>query len=403
VRQIPSTFVTAKKEQPRKAYDGVAVAVPVTVPYARYSIRAAHWWLARALSALLKASNLRKEDIDGLTVSSFTLAPDTAIGLTQHLGLSPRWLDHIPLGGASGVVALRRAARAVQAGDAEVVACIAGDTNHVDSFRLTLANFSQFARDAVYPYGAGGPNASFAFLTSYYMQNHGATREDFGKLCVAQRANALKFPLALFKKPLSLEEYLGARPIAEPLHLFDCVMPCAGAEAFLVMGEDRARALKLPFARLKATIERHNAFASDPVQMRAGWALDREDLYRQAGAGPEDMDFVQTYDDYPVISVMQLEDLGFCGKGEGPAFVRRHSFTWDGSFPLNTSGGQLSVGQAGAAGGFLGMVEAIRQLTGQAEARQVVKAKLGLVSGFGMINYDRGLGSGAAILGTSKA
>jgi acetyl-CoA acetyltransferase len=395
--------VSAKKAQPRKAYDGVAVAVPVTVPYARYSIRAAHWWLARALSALLKASNLRKEDIDGLTVSSFTLAPDTAIGLTQHLGLSPRWLDHIPLGGASGVVALRRAARAVQAGDAEVVACIAGDTNHVDSFRLTLANFSQFARDAVYPYGAGGPNASFAFLTSYYMQNHGATREDFGKLCVAQRANALKFPLALFKKPLSLEEYLGARPIAEPLHLFDCVMPCAGAEAFLVMGEDRARALKLPFARLKATIERHNAFASDPVQMRAGWALDRDDLYRQAGAGPQDMDFVETYDDYPVISVMQLEDLGFCGKGEGPAFVRRHSFTWDGSFPLNTSGGQLSVGQAGAAGGFLGMVEAIRQLTGQAEARQVVKAKLGLVSGFGMINYDRGLGSGAAILGTSKA
>ena len=381
----------------------MAVAVPVTVPYARYSIRAAHWWLARALSALLKASNLRKEDIDGLTVSSFTLAPDTAIGLTQHLGLSPRWLDHIPLGGASGVVALRRAARAVQAGDADVVACIAGDTNHVDSFRLTLANFSQFARDAVYPYGAGGPNASFAFLTSYYMQKHGATREDFGKLCVAQRANALKFPLALFKKPLSLEEYLGARPIAEPLHLFDCVMPCAGAEAFLVLREERAKSLGMAYARLRGTIERHNAFAADPVQMRAGWALDRDELYRQAGAGPQDMDFVETYDDYPVISVMQLEDLGFCAKGEGPAFVRRHSFTWDGSFPLNTSGGQLSVGQAGAAGGFLGMVEAIRQLTGEAKGRQVKNAKLGLVSGFGMINYDRGLGSGAAILGTSKA
>jgi len=381
----------------------VAVAVPVTVPYARYSIRAAHWWLARALSALLKASNLRKEDIDGLTVSSFTLAPDTAIGLTQHLGLSPRWLDHIPLGGASGVVALRRAARAVQAGDADVVACIAGDTNHVDSFRLTLANFSQFARDAVYPYGAGGPNASFAFLTSYYMQKHGATREDFGKLCVAQRANALKFPLALFKKPLSLEEYLGARPIAEPLHLFDCVMPCAGAEAFLVLREERAKSLGMAYARLRGTIERHNAFAADPVQMRAGWALDRDELYRQAGAGPQDMDFVETYDDYPVISVMQLEDLGFCAKGEGPAFVRRHSFTWDGSFPLNTSGGQLSVGQAGAAGGFLGMVEAIRQLTGEAKGRLVKNAKLGLVSGFGMINYDRGLGSGAAILGTSKA
>jgi acetyl-CoA acetyltransferase len=383
----------------RQAYDGVVLAAPVTVPYVRYSIRSAHWWLARALSDVLETAKLDKAQVDGLTVSSFTLAPDTAIGLTQHLGVSPRWLDHIPLGGASGVVALRRAARAVQAGDAEVVACIAGDTNHVDSFRLTLANFSQFARDAVYPYGAGGPNASFAFLTAYYMRMHDAQPEDFGKLCVAQRANALQYPQALFKKPLSLDEYLSARLIAEPLRLFDCVMPCAGAEAFLVMNEDRAHGLKLPYARLLGTIERHNAFSADPVQMRAGWALERDALYAQAGCGPQDMDFVQTYDDYPVISLMQLEDLGFCGKGEGPAFVRRHGFTWDGDFPLNTCGGQLSAGQAGAAGGFLGMVEAIRQLTGQAAGRQVRKAKRGLVSGFGMINYDRGLGSGAAILG----
>jgi len=382
----------------RKGYEGVALAVPVTVPYVRYSIRAAHWWLATALSRILKTSGLKKQQVDGLTVSSFTLAPDTAIGLTQHLGLAPRWLDHIPLGGASGVVALRRAARAVQSGDAEVVACLAGDTNHVDSFRLTLANFSQFARDAVYPYGAGGPNASFAFLTQYYMRAYGATREDFGKLCVAQRANALKFPFALFKKPLTLDEYLAARPIAEPLHLFDCVMPCAGAEGFLVLSVGKAKALRLPYVRLLGTIERHNAFASDPVQMRAGWALDRDELYAQAGVGPAELDFVETYDDYPVISLMQLEDLGFCGKGEGADFVRNHSFTCDGSFPLNTSGGQLSVGQAGAAGGFLGLVEAIRQLTGEAGARQVKDAKLGLVSGFGMINFDRGLGSGAVII-----
>jgi len=385
----------------RQGYQGVAVAVPVTVPYVRYSIRAAHWWLARALSEIISRAGLKKEDVDGLSVSSFTLAPDTAIGLTQHLGLSPRWLDHVPFGGASGVVALRRAARAVQAGDADVVACLSGDTNHVDSFRLTLANFSQFARDAVYPYGAGGPNASFAFLTAYYMAQYGAKREDFGKLCVAQRANALKFEHSLFKKPLTLDEYLAARPIAEPLHLFDCVMPCAGADAFLVLSEERAKALEIPYARLLGTIERHNAFASDPVQMRAGWALDREDLYAQAGAGPADVDFVETYDDYPVISLMQIEDLGFCGKGEGPAFVREHTFTHDGTFPLNTNGGQLSVGQAGAAGGFLGMVEAIRQLTGEAGARTVKDAKLGLVSGFGMINFDRGLGSGAAILGTA--
>jgi acetyl-CoA acetyltransferase len=164
------------------------------------------------------------------------------------------------------------------------------------------------------------------------------------------------------------------------------------------MAEDRAKKLNLRFSRIKATIERHNAFPEDPIQVRGGWALDRDELYAQAGAGPGDMDFVQTYDDYPVIVAMQMEDLGFCGKNAAPAFIRANTFTHDGSFPHNTSGGQLSVGQAGAAGGFLGLTEAIRQLTGDAGTRQVRDAKLGLVSGFGMINFDRGLGSGAAVL-----
>jgi acetyl-CoA acetyltransferase len=302
------------------------------------------------------------------------------------------------MGGASGVVALRRAARAVQSGDAEIVACIAGDTNHVDSFRQNLANFSRFARDAVYPFGAGGPNASFALLTSYYMRQYGIDAKDFGKLCIAQRDNALKFPYALFKKPLTLDEYLDARSIADPLKLFDCVMPCAGAEAFLVTTQNRAKRAGLPFARVLGTIERHNAFPEDPIQIRGGWAADRDALYAQAGVGPSDMDFVELYDDYPVINVMQLEDLDFCQKGEGAKFVRENTFTARGSLPLNTSGGQLSAGQAGAAGGYLGMTEAVRQLTGQTLGTQVENACVGLVSGFGMINYDRGLCSGAAIL-----
>lgn len=390
-------------ERMRAGYADVAVTVPVTVPYVRHSIRSAHWFLARALAGLLQDSKLEKEAIDGLCVSSFLLFPDTAVGLTQHLGLSPRWLDHIPMGGASGIVALRRAARAVASGDAEIVACIAGDTNHVDSFRQTIASFSQFARDAVYPYGSGGPNASFAFLTDHYMRTTGARREDFGKLCVAQRVNALANPHALFKKPLTLAEYLAARPIAEPLHLFDCVMPCAGGEAFLVMTRDRAASLGLGYATVLGTIERHNAFPDDPIQTRGGWALDREALYEQAAVGPSDMDFVEFYDDYPLITTLQLEDLGFCAKGDGPRFIRDHSFTADGSFPLNTSGGQLSVGQAGAAGGYLGLVAALRQLTGQPQGAAVPDARLGLVSGFGMINYDRGLCSGAAVLARGGA
>src|SRR6202011_292925 len=111
------------------------------------------------------------------------------------------------------------------------------------------------------------------------------------------------------------------------------------------------------------------------------------------------MDFVEVYDDYPVINMMQLEDLGFCHKGEGADFVRRNSFTVGGTLPINTSGGQLSIGQAGAAGGSLGLVEAVRQLTGQVLGAQVENARFGVVSGFGMINYDRGLCTGAAVLG----
>jgi acetyl-CoA acetyltransferase len=387
----------------RTGYEDVVVTVPVTVPYVRYSIRGGHWFVARALRGLLEGSRLAKSDIDGLCLASFTLAPDTAVGLTQHLGLSLRWLDHIPMGGAAGIVALRRALRAVQSGDANVVACVAADTNHVDSFRATLGSFSQFARDAVYPYGSGGPNASFAFLTSYYMRTFGARREDFGKLCVAQRDNALRFPHALFKKPLTLEEYLNARPIAEPLRLFDCVMPCAGAEAFLVMRRQRALDLGLRGAAVLGTMERHNSFPDDPIQMRGGWVLDRDELFAQAGVRHDDIDFVQTYDDYPVMSMMQLEDLGFCAKGEGPEFVRSHTFTNDGSFPVNTSGGQLSVGQAGAAGGFLGLTDAIRQVTGAPLGSAVPDARVALVSGFGMINYDRGLCCGAAIVAGQRA
>jgi acetyl-CoA acetyltransferase len=334
-------------------------------------------------------------------VSSFSLAPDTAVGVTQHLGLSPRWLDHIPTGGASGVMALRRAARAVQAGDADVVACVAADTNHVDSFRLMLGGFSDFARDATYPYGSGGPNALFAFITSAYMQRTGATRADFGRLCVDQRHNALAYGSRVFKKPLSLDEYLAARPIADPIHLFDCVMPCAGAEAFLVMREERARDLGLAYATVRGSIERHNAFSSDPIMTRGGWHVDRDDLYAMADCTPADIGFVQTYDDYPVIVLMQFEGLGFCAHGEAPAFVRSHSTTWDGAWPHNTSGGQLSSGQAGCAGGFLGMTEALRQLTGAATGRAVANPRLGLVSGYGMVAYDRCLCTGAVILGAS--
>jgi len=382
----------------RQSYEGAVVTAPFSMPYDRYSIESAHWWIARALRGSLQSAKLKPAELDGFSVASFTLFPDTAVGLTQHLGLCPRWLDHIPMGGASGVVSLRRAARAVQAGDADIVACVAGDTNHIDSFRRMLSSFSRFASDASYPYGYGGPNANFALLTDRYMQEYGATREDFGRICVAQRSNALKNPRAVMKKPLTLNQYMDARPIADPIALFDCVMPCAGSEAFLVMTEDNAIKRNLPYARIGGAIERHNAHASDPIQLRGGWTMDIDELYDMAQCTPTDISLLQTYDDYPVISMMQIEDLGFCTKGEAANLVRTRDLTISGDFPHNTSGGQLSGGQAGAAGGFIGLVEAIRQVTQTAGTTQVSNATRAMVSGFGMINYDRGVCSGAAIL-----
>lgn len=381
-----------------RGYDGVVLAVPVTVPYVRHSTDSAQWWVGRALAGLAAGAGVSHQEFDGLSVASFSMAPDSAIGLTQHFGLSPRFLDFVPLGGVAGVVALRRAARAVQAGDADVVACIAADTNAPQSFRQSLENFSRFSQDAVYPYGAGGPNVSFALIAQAYMAASGLSRADCGKIAVAQRANALKNPHALMKKPLSLDDYLGSRPIAPPIHLFDCVMPCAGAEAFLVMREQTAKAQGLPFVHLTAAIERHNGFPADPVMLRGGWVRDVDTLWAMAGVAPGAVDLVQTYDDYPFISAMQFEDLGLCPPGGLAEFIAGHDFTTTGSLPHNTSGGQLSVGQAGCAGGSLGLVEALRQLTGTAEARQVAGARRALVSGFGMINFDRGLGSGAVVL-----
>lgn len=377
----------------------MALVAPATVPYLRYSDHGAPWFIGKALYAMLQQSGLDKSDVDGLLVSSFTLAPDTAVSMTEYFCLELRWLEHLPMGGASGVVAMRRAARAIQCGDAEVVACIAADTNRRGAFQELVANFSSFSRDAVYPYGAAGPNAAFAMITDKYMREYGAQREDFGRICLSQRENAMHFPHALLREPLTMEQYLDARPIAEPLHLYDCVMPCAGSEGFLVMSTDRARALKLPFAMISSAVERHNAFREDDVQLRGAWEVDREALYRAAAKGPDDMDFLQSYDDYPVIVMLQLEGLGFCPRGRAAKFVRETSLTCGGGgLPHNTSGGQLSVGQAGSAGGFLGLVEALRQLSGQSLGSQVPRARTGMVSGYGMVNYDRGLCTGAAIL-----
>ncbi len=387
------------------SYRGIALVTPVSWGYSKTSEHSARWFIGSVLREMLAAAGIEKTDVDGMAVSSFGLAPDSVSFLSQHYGMTLRWLEQLPFGGASGIIALRRAARAVQAGDADIVACIGGDTAGQNSFRELVADFSTFSNSAAYPYGSAGPNLPFALITQAYMVSTGARREDFGRIAVSQRHNARHYPAALLgEKPLSLDDYLGAREIASPLHLFDCVMPCAGGEGFLLMSVDRARDLGLDYVQVLAADERHNAYADDPVQLRGGWSLFADDLYRAAKLGPEDMDLLQTYDDYPVICMLQMEGLGFCPPGKASQWVRETDLRFDGAgLPHNTSGGQLSIGQAGSAAGYLGVVETIRQLTETAGDNQVRNAYYGMVSGYGMINYDRGLCSAAAILARGAA
>lgn len=394
------------REQPRQhSYEGVALLAPVSFGYARQSPRGAAWFIGRTLQQMLASAGLKKDEVDGFAISSFSLGADSAITLTQNFQVSPRWIEQIPYGGASGPIALRRAARAIQAGDASIIACIGGDGAAHRSFEATASQFSSFTIDASFPYGGGGPNSAFALITQNYMDSYGAKREDFGRISVAQRYNANHYPQALLgHKTLTMQQYLDARPIVSPVHLFDCVMPCAGGEGFLMTSVDRAQALGVPYCKILAADELHNAHRDDEIQYRGGWTEYADSMYHSAGLGPADIDILQTYDDYPVISMLQFEDLGFCAKGEAPALLQATDLRFDGSGPQarklahNTSGGQLSVGQAGAAAGYLGVVESLRQLTDTAGNNQVSAPRHAMVSGFGMINYDRGLCSSATIL-----
>lgn len=388
------------KREPRD-YSGIAITVPVSCAYSRTSRRTMPWFLGKALGELIRQSGIEKSDIDGLAVSSYLLAPDNGASLTDMFGLTPRFLIDFPYGGASGIIAMKRAARAVQDGDAEIVACIAGDIAQY-GYGFNAA-FSTFSRDHVYPNGGGGMNAVFSLITRHYMDTFGATREDFGRICIAQRANSVGHPMALFRSPLTMDAYLNARLICDPIGLFDCVPRVCGSEGFLVMTEDRARSLKLPYVVIAGAVERHNAYADDPVIAHFGVAAESEALYRQAGVGPDAIKFVEAYDDYPVMVMLELEALGFSRPGEAVSLVRDKTLTVGGDLPVNTSGGMLSLGQAGAGAGILHVNEAIGQLIGRPLGRAVENAEYGLISCLGTVNYDRGLCTGAAILRRGRA
>lgn len=349
---------------------------------------------------MLNKASLEKVSCDGLLVSSFSLAPDTVASLAETFDMAFNWIEQVPLGGASGVVGLRRAARAIECGDADVIACIGGDTYIPSQFSALLGRFTNATIDGVTPYGSGGANLQFAMLTQHYMDTYQVTREDIGRLCILQRENAMLYQQSLLSKSLTIDAYLNARPIADPLALFDCVMPCAGAEGVLVMSEEKAIELALPYALLCASAERHNASRElSGIPLTFGWDSFIDELYLAAQIDPTEIDLAQVYDDYPVMALIQLEELKLCNAGEATRHISSNGFVpAKRKIHINTSGGQLSSGQAGFAGGFMGLTEAVRQLTDAALGNQISDVKNAIVSGFGMINYDRGLCTAAAII-----
>jgi acetyl-CoA acetyltransferase len=346
--------------------------------------------LADAFVRVLASTGISREEVDGLGVASFTLAPDRAIDLAWKLGIRPRWLMDDGNGGASGIQLLQHAMRAIDAGDATTIVLLSGD--HFDSaaFRVLVDTYNRTTAQYLAGIPTGGPNVLFAMLTRQQMDAHGLEREDYGRLVVAQRRWAGLNPGAVYRAPLTLEEYLAAPVVAEPLHRLDCVPVVSGADALVVTAAGQGG------VGIRALRGLHNHDGQEGDGLRTGIAELARDLWEDAGAGPEDVDIVSVYDDYPAMALAQLADLGFASDGDLRAFLRRR--IEEERLPVNTSGGQLSVGQAGAAGGMIGLVESVVQLLGQAGERQVEDARLAVVTGYGMVLYRYGACANAVVL-----
>jgi acetyl-CoA acetyltransferase len=243
------------------------------------------------------------------------------------------------------------------------------------------------------PYGLVGQNAGYALIANRYAAEFGYDPVATAKIAVDQRTNACANPDAVFHgKPITVDDVLASKLIADPLRLLEIVMPCVGGAAVVVTTAERARRSghHRPVHIVgcgERVSHKSPAHASDLVHTPIGPAADR--AFAMAGVVPNDVDVLQLYDCYTITVLLTLEDAGFCAKGEGMAFVRDHDLTWQGDLPTNTGGGQLGCGQAFAAGGFCQVVEAVRQIRGSAAGRQVPDCDIAFVSGTGGIMSEQ--------------
>ncbi|MDT5206608.1 MAG: acetyl-CoA C-acetyltransferase [Mycobacterium sp.] len=323
--------------------------------------------------------------------------------LSEYLGLPVNFGERVDLGGATSAAMVWRAAVAVELGLCDAVfAVVPGSTVLPTSTRhppppakwhgASSNNYGSPQAEFEIPYGNVGQNGPYAQIAQRYAALFGYDATALAKIAVDQRANACAHPGAVFHgKPITVDDVLASPMIADPIHMLETVMRVQGGTGVLIANAHIARRARHRPVWVTGFGE-HVAFktatyAHDMMTTPVSRAAER--AFAMAGLAPSDMDMASLYDCYTITVLMTLEDAGFCGKGEGMAWVNQRDLTFAGDFPLNTAGGQLSFGQAGMAGGMHHVVDAARQVMGRAAAAQVADCHRAFVSGTGGIMSEQ--------------
>ena len=358
--------------------------------------------LAEAAHAAVADAGLGMRDIDGLATASVG-ATMWALPVSEYLGLQPKFVDSTMLGGSSFVSHMMPAALALNAGLCDAVLVCYGSTQRTSTFgRKEIAKVRPMLdpQPYEYPYQPAMPVSAYALAAARHMHQYGTTREQLAAVAVAARQWARLNPEAFMRDPLAIADVLAARMVADPLSVRDCCLVTDGAGAYVMVRADRARNLKRKPVYLlgNATATWHRQISAMPDLTVTAAKESGERAYAMAGMTAADIDVVALYDAFTINTILFLEDLGFCKKGEGGAFVSDGAIAPGGRLAVNTNGGGLSCIHPGMYGIFI-TIEAVRQLRGECGARQVAGASTALVHGNGGTLSSQA----TSILGTDAA
>ncbi|MDO9569730.1 MAG: thiolase [Hydrogenophaga sp.] len=358
--------------------------------------------LARSARAAVADAGLKMSDIDGLCTASVasTMWPMPVI---EHLGINPRYIDGTMLGGSSFIAHLLPAMHALHAGQCNAVLVCYGSAQRSGAFsRAEIARARKFLDPQPYetPYEPMLPPSAYALAASRHMHQYGTTRRDLAEVAVAARAWARLNPEAFMRDPLSIDDVLASRMVSDPLSVRDCCLVTDGGGAYVLVRADRARDLPKPpvYVLGNGTAVWNRQISSMPDLTVTAASQSGADAYAMAGLQAKDIDVVQLYDAFTINTLLFLEDLGFCAKGGGGAFVRDGAIAPGGRLPVNTNGGGLSCVHPGMYGIFA-LIEAVRQLRGEGGNRQVAGATTAIAHGNGGTLSSQS----TAILGTAAA